>query len=82
MKTMALYDIHSKFFNELNDTNDNDGDFILFKNIIIKNAIFFGNFKDDWGSSKYFQNKFKYYKNIIMNPIIFVILIPLAILAK
>ena len=30
MKTMALYDIHSKFFNELNDTNDNDndGDFI------------------------------------------------------
>ena len=61
MKTMALYDIHSKFFNELNDTNDNDGDFILFKNIIIKIAIFFSKFKDDWEV----QNIFKINLNII-----------------
>ena len=62
--------------------NDNDGDFIIFKNIIIKIGIFFSKFKDDWGGSKDFQNKFKYYKNIAMNPIFLVILIPLAILVK
>ena len=63
MKTMALYDIHSKFFNELNDTNDNDNDddFIIFKNFIIKIAIFFSKFKDDWEV----QNIFKINLNII-----------------